>query len=67
MPKKKYAGPTRPLKTSDFVGKTVKTIRKAGDNQWRFIFTDGSQVAINAESYSIGSAGSLPMLEIIDA
>lgn len=67
MAKKKYSGPVRRLRSTDFVGKTVKSVRKAGDNQWRFTFTDGSQIAINAESYSIGSVGSLPMLEIIDA
>lgn len=66
MAKTKFQGQLRRPTSKDFTGKTVKSFRRHADNQWRFTFTDGSAIAINAETYSIGSAGSLPALEVID-
>ena len=66
MAKMKFMGELRQPKSKDFVGKTIKSFRRHTTNQWRFTFTDGSELAINAETYSVGSIGSLPALEVID-
>lgn len=63
---KKFANEPRVLKPKDFVGKTVKSVRRMGINHVRFTFTDGSQIAIDADIVSMGYAGALPLLAVID-
>lgn len=49
----------------DFVGKTIKRIDTSACNIWRFLFTDGTAIAIEAECHSTGY-GYLPVMQVCE-
>ncbi len=50
---------------SDFVGKTIKRVDTSACNIWRFFFTDGSAIAIEADLFWT-PAGSLPQMQVCE-
>lgn len=42
---------------ADFVGKTIAAVDVSCWNIWKFVFTDGSQLAIEAENDLVCGAG----------
>lgn len=55
----------RPRK-KDFEGKTIAKFSRLGDNIWSFHFTDGSTFAIQSETFSYGSYGSVASMVLCE-
>lgn len=51
--------------SADFVGKTIAEVDTSACNLWRFRFTDGTAVAIEADTFWT-PAGDLPMMQVCD-
>lgn len=49
----------------DFIGKTITGFDSSACNVWRFMFSDGTSLAIEAEVMSMGNYGSgIPIMQI---
>ena len=55
----------RDPRKSDFVGKTIKRVDTKSCNIWRFFFTDGTAIAIEADTMWTG-AGDLPVMQVCE-
>lgn len=50
----------------DFVGKTIVAFDGRACNLWRFTFSDGTAIAIEADIESFGSYGGIPVMQVCE-
>lgn len=57
--------PDRKPRKSDFAGKTIKRVDTRACNIWRFYFTNGTSIAIEAECQWTGF-GDIPVMVVCE-
>jgi hypothetical protein len=50
---------------ADFVGKTIRIVDTSACNIWRFYFTDGTAIAVEAEVENT-QYGGIPVMQVCD-